>query len=274
MKEKQKGVGVNNNNENKSKVIGIFSGKGGVGKTTTAILLGLVASKLGKDAVVVDGNLSSPEIHRWIKIGENGKEHKSIHGAIIGEYPVIEAIFPHESGTFFIPGTENIDYVSALDLFNVEKILQELKEFSEVIIVDAPPGYGSEAVAVMRGIDEAIIVVNPEPQAVHSSVQILKLLDMFRKRVLGLIIVENKKYGKYNMNEIKRTLGLRVIGHIKYNKNVIRAALKSDIKTLTKEKKIWNAYVNVADKILGISSIKEKESPLMKYVKRSLGLSK
>ena len=45
-----------------SKIIAIVSGKGGVGKTTSAINLGVALNKFGKNVVVVDANLTTPNI--------------------------------------------------------------------------------------------------------------------------------------------------------------------------------------------------------------------
>jgi septum site-determining protein MinD len=44
------------------KIIVITSGKGGVGKTTTAVNLGAAINYLGKEVLVVDANLSTPNV--------------------------------------------------------------------------------------------------------------------------------------------------------------------------------------------------------------------
>ena len=45
-----------------TKIIVITSGKGGVGKTTTAINLGAAMNHFGKDVLVIDGNLTTPNV--------------------------------------------------------------------------------------------------------------------------------------------------------------------------------------------------------------------
>ena len=45
-----------------NKIIVITSGKGGVGKTTTAINLGAAMNYFGKDVLIIDGNLSTPNV--------------------------------------------------------------------------------------------------------------------------------------------------------------------------------------------------------------------
>src|SRR3989344_5732297 len=45
-----------------SKIYAIISGKGGVGKTTTTINVGASFNKLGEDVIIVDGNLTTPNV--------------------------------------------------------------------------------------------------------------------------------------------------------------------------------------------------------------------
>ena len=45
-----------------AKIYAIISGKGGVGKTTTSINLASSLNKLGEDVIIVDGNLTTPNV--------------------------------------------------------------------------------------------------------------------------------------------------------------------------------------------------------------------
>ena len=59
-----------------SKIIVITSGKGGVGKTTTAINLGAAINHFGKDTLVIDCNLSTPNVdggHNGLQYGSDNK---------------------------------------------------------------------------------------------------------------------------------------------------------------------------------------------------------
>ena len=257
-----------------SRVIGIFSAKGGVGKTTSTLLLGMALSKIGKDVLVVDGNISSPNIANWLGISPD----KHFHGAVNNEYPILEAVFPHETGLLVIPGSSGINYLTTLDLFSIEPIIQRLKDYSEIILIDTPPGRGEEVAAIARGVDEAIIIVNPEEISIDNGLMIKELLKKLNRKILGVIVVENKKYPrKIDKKKIAEKIGERIIGYIPFNKDILKAAMNTNPVMLSKPKKIWNAYLEVAARILGPTELErmlreDKKNPYLRYIKKNLGL--
>src|SRR4030042_3955261 len=82
------------------KIIVITSGKGGVGKTTTAIKLGAALNSFGEEVIVVDGNLSTPNIglHLGAPIVPISLTH-----VLLGKAKLDEAVDEHESGTKILP---------------------------------------------------------------------------------------------------------------------------------------------------------------------------
>jgi septum site-determining protein MinD len=79
----------------KKKVIVITSGKGGVGKTTTAINLGAAINYFGNDVLVIDANLTTPNIG----IHLNSPEVPISLNHVLEDkaYP-FEAVYEHPSG--------------------------------------------------------------------------------------------------------------------------------------------------------------------------------
>ena len=94
-----------------SKIYAIVSGKGGTGKTTSAINLGTSLNHLGEDVLIIDGNLATPNIgiHLGAPIVPITLNH-----VLNGKAKIEEAIYEHESGTKIIP--------ASLSLKQAEKI--------------------------------------------------------------------------------------------------------------------------------------------------------
>ena len=80
----------------------IVSGKGGVGKTTTAVNLGAALNKIDEDVVIVDTNLTTPNVglHFGAPIVPVHLNH-----VMQGRAGIEEAIYEHESGTKIVPAS-------------------------------------------------------------------------------------------------------------------------------------------------------------------------
>ncbi|RMG76099.1 MAG: septum site-determining protein MinD, partial [Bacteroidetes bacterium] len=89
-----------------SRLITITSGKGGVGKTTTAINLATAINSFGKEVVVVDANLTTPNVglHLGAPIVPISLNH-----VLLGKAKVQDAIYEHESGTKIIPSSLSVN---------------------------------------------------------------------------------------------------------------------------------------------------------------------
>ena len=74
------------------KTIGVISIKGGVGKTSTVVSLGASMAALGKKVLLVDGNLSAPNL--GMHIGLDTK--KGVHDVLAGKIRPETAIYSHE----------------------------------------------------------------------------------------------------------------------------------------------------------------------------------
>jgi len=87
------------------KVIVITSGKGGVGKTITAINLGAAMNYFGKDVLIVDGNLTTPNIG----IHLNSPEVPiTLNHVLSKKAEIFEAVYEHGSGIKIIPSSLSI----------------------------------------------------------------------------------------------------------------------------------------------------------------------
>ncbi|MFH1503739.1 MAG: AAA family ATPase, partial [Candidatus Diapherotrites archaeon] len=78
-----------------NKIIVIASGKGGVGKTTTAINLGAAMNHFGEDVLIIDGNLSTPNIGVHLNSPE---VPVNLNHVLSEKADAREAVYEHESG--------------------------------------------------------------------------------------------------------------------------------------------------------------------------------
>ena len=88
-----------------NKIIVINSGKGGVGKTVSAVNLGAAINYFNKDVLVIDGNLTTTNV--GIQLG-SPEVPINLNHVLLGKAEAFEAVYEHESGIKIIPSSLSI----------------------------------------------------------------------------------------------------------------------------------------------------------------------
>ncbi len=100
------------------KLIVITSGKGGVGKTVTAINLAAAINYFGGDALVVDANLSTPNIGVHLNSPEVPINFNHV---LLGKADLFEAVYEHESGFKVLPSSLSLKELKKIKPENMKK---------------------------------------------------------------------------------------------------------------------------------------------------------
>lgn len=239
------------------KLITITSGKGGVGKTTTAINLGVALRHFGKDVIILDANLTTPNI--GLSLGAPIVPINLNH-VLNGKAKISDAIYEHESGAKIIPSSLSIKELRSIDYSKLKEVGKKLRKYADYVIYDSAAGLGEESLGALEAADEAIIVTNPEILAVTDALKTSKVLEQMGKTVRGVIV--NKYTGDKNempIKNISEMLELPVIGIIPHDKNMRSSLAKKNALITTHPKsKASRAYRELAAKIIGNTSYKEK----------------
>ena len=241
---------VNNLNDFKmAKVITIASGKGGVGKTTSAINIGAALNYFGKEVVIVDANLTTPNVglHLGAPIVPVNLNH-----VLNGKAKVIDAVYEHESGTKVIPSSLSIKDLRNLNSKGLKEVGRRLKKMADFVILDAAAGLGEEAIAAFDAADEIILVTNPEIPAVTDALKASKLAEQMGKRVEGVIITRvNGRRSQMPIANIQDMLELPILGIIPEDDNISKAIVMKDALVHTHPKsKASRAYRKLAAKLI------------------------
>ncbi|MEI6058230.1 MAG: cell division ATPase MinD [archaeon] len=238
-----------------AKVIVVNSGKGGVGKTTTAINLGAALNSLGKEVVIVDANLNTPNVglHLGAPIVPITLNH-----VLKGKANIEDAIYEHSSGTKIVPSSLSIKELTNFNTKKFPEITEQLRKNHDFVIFDSAAGFGEEVMAVLDVADEVIIVTNPEMPAVTDALKAVKVARGMGKEVKGVIVTRHTD-AKYEMplSSIKSMLETAIIGVIPEDKAVKEALTKRDAVVHTHPKsKVAKKYIEIAEKILGLNGKK------------------
>ncbi|MBU0665745.1 MAG: cell division ATPase MinD [Nanoarchaeota archaeon] len=208
-----------------ARFICVSSGKGGVGKTTTAINLALSMHNLGKDILLVDGNLTTPNIH--LHLGKKNLE-KSFYDVIKGKIHFSEAIHQHESGLKILPTTVTIDDLKNLNFDAFRESIINLQNYSDIVMLDSAASLGEEAISAIEAAHEILIVTNPEISAVEEARKTIKIAEELNKTILG-VVINKKQYKNHELSEkeIAFILNRPIIATIPFDKMIAVAQKKN-----------------------------------------------
>ena len=257
------------------KVYVIISGKGGVGKTTSSINLGMSLNDFGKEVIIVDGNLTTPNIglHLGSPIVPITLNH-----VIRNEAKPEEAIYEHESGTKILPSSLSLNEIKGIDPYKITEITKKLRKISDHIILDSPAGLGDEAKAAIKAADEVIIITNPEISAVTDALKTIKIAEQMNKNILGVIITRHEgKNWEMDIPTIKDMLEVPIIGVVPEDESVKESQrMKNAVIHTHPKSKAARAYRNIARRVLGekepIKKKQEKKQGFFSRLMKKLGL--
>ena len=200
------------------KVIGVCSGKGGVGKSMVTSLLAVAMQRMGLKVGILDADITGPSIPR-----EFGLKQKA-EGNDTGIFPVrtttgidvmsLNLLLPNDSDPVAWRGPI---IAGAVTQFWTDVIWGD----KDVLFIDMPPGTGDVMLTVCQSIpvDAAVLVSTPQELVGMIVEKSIKMVDMLNIPVVGL--VENMSYvqcpdcgkkiavfGESHVNEIAKQYGI------------------------------------------------------------------
>ena len=187
--------GIQNNEKNKIKhVIGVMSGKGGVGKSSMSVLLAKELRSRGYQVGIMDADITGPSIPRLM-----GLEHEKAYGTNDAIQPVIDKDGIKVMSLNFLMEDENQPVVwrgpivgNAVRQFWTDVIWEEL----DFLLIDMPPGTGDVALTVLQSmpVNGVIMVSTPQPMVSMIVSKAINMCKQVHVPVFG--IIENMSYVK------------------------------------------------------------------------------
>jgi len=204
-----------------TKIVGICSGKGGVGKTTIATNLALAIKKFGHNVIIIDCNLSTPHLSYYLGVSQ----HDGTINDVLLEKKDITEVLTRYHNILYVPASLNMDDLIGTDPMKLKKFLTKLTktEMIDYIILDSAPGLGREALSVLDAADELVFVATPFIPMINDVIRCKTTAEEL-KGTKNLSIVLNMVTGmKHEVlgSNIERVSGMPVIGEIPFDKNVI-----------------------------------------------------
>lgn len=246
-----------------AKIIVVTSGKGGVGKTTSAAAIATGLALRGKKTVVIDFDVGLRNLD--LIMGCERRVVYDLVNVIQGEAGLNQALIRDKriDNLHILPASQTRDK-DALTLEGVEKVLDTLTKDFDFIICDSPAGIERGAQLAMYFADEAIVVTNPEVSSVRDSDRILGLLASKTRRAErgDDPIQEHLLITRYNpsrvdlgdmlnLEDIREILAIDLLGLIPESEAVLRASNQGVPVTHDDDSDAGQAYADTVARLLG-----------------------
>lgn len=162
----------------------VAGGKGGVGRTTTAINLGAALEQYDYDTVVVDADLSMSDMQPMLDLDiEDG-----VHSVLSGEASVADASVDLPGGLTVLPGERGLDAYANADASGLRELIEALRETADVVLVDTGAGPTHETSVAIGVSDAVVLVTTPDDPAIHNAQKTIRLTERLSGEVTGALV--------------------------------------------------------------------------------------
>ncbi|VVB52445.1 Iron-sulfur cluster carrier protein [uncultured archaeon] len=202
-------------------VIGVVSGKGGVGKTTTAINFSTALHDFREEVTLVDANLKNPNVllHLDLPHVPIALQHVLNDGIDIRH-----TIRVHHSGLRIVPSLISFNQRDA----NLENLKHVVRQLEGTVVIDAPAGIDEDTKHIINATNQLLVVLTPDVPAVTDAAKTIKYAKEINKKIVGLVVnrVKNDAY-ELTPDEIEIMCETPIIASIPEDDNIRKSIFSS-----------------------------------------------
>lgn len=225
------------------KVIGVISGKGGVGKSLVTSMLSVIFNRRGYKTAILDADVTGPSIPKAFGLKQKAQ------GNDFGLLPVSTktGIDVMSVNLLLKNDTDPVVWRGPIIAGTVKQFWTDVVwKDVDYMFVDMPPGTGDVALTVFQSIPLDGIVIVTSPQELVSMIveKAVKMANMMNIPILGIVEnmsyfkcpdcgKEHKIYGDSHIEEIAKEHGIPVLGKLPINPDIARSVDTGTIELFT-----------------------------------------
>lgn len=209
----------------------VYSGKGGVGKTTTTANIARVLARQGKKVLILDMDINTPSMNTEFK-GEHPEENLWIHstGNIFDKFIFLEQSMIER---FIADGQRKINSIKP-----------------DVVLIDTPPSITQVHIGVLSLIQVSVVIFVSQPTAL-SREDVIRTANFFTERCKPCVTYMVENMCSKKLADSPYDYGMEVIAHIPFIKN-FRSELLIE--------KCNDDYALIGEKIILGADVEQKQA--------------
>ncbi|MFW5977843.1 MAG: MinD/ParA family ATP-binding protein [Halohasta sp.] len=229
------------------RVLAVAGAKGGVGKTTTAVNLGVALAEAGETVAIVEMDLAMANIVDFLQF----EPERTLHDVLSGTVTTTKALYAIDDRLHVLPaGTELADF-NAINVAALAPVVRSLRPAYDWVILDTAAGVSPETIYPLRLADEVLIVSTPRVASIRDAKKTIELADRVNGTVGGVVFVRAGTGQAPPPERLAGFLGTDLIGSVPNDPTVAEAQdMSQPVSTYDPESPAAEAYQRIADSLI------------------------
>jgi len=229
------------------RVIAVAGAKGGVGKTTTAINVGVALAHAGQTVAVVELDLAMANIVDFLQF----EPERTLHDVLSGTAPTTDVLYPIDDRMHVLPSGTELAEFNAINIAALAPVIRSLRPAYDFVLLDTAAGVSPETIYPLRLADEVLIVSTPRVASIRDAKKTIELAHRVNGEVMGVVFVRAGTGRAPPPERLATFLETELIGAVPEDGTVAAAQdMSQPICLFDPESPAATAYQEIADSLV------------------------
>lgn len=185
--------------------------------------LGIALASLGKETIIIDGSLTTPDLALLFKLE---KAVYTLNDILAGEATLTDVLYSGPKKVKVLPAAVTLEQIGKAHPERLPGVIRQMPEKTDFVLIDVPCGLRRETIAALRAGSEVLLVATPEMTSISDAMKTRLVAEFLALAPIGLVLNRvRKEEFELSRDEIQKIMNVAVLAEIPEDEKV-RQALK------------------------------------------------